>query len=190
MARTEVLEVAIAAPARRPRVARHGAERVFRHSRWPTTTRLSSGSTRRVVAAAGREITTGIVDGTNLLVMDMDLCIRCGNCSLACHKVHGQSRLLRRGIHIERPVKPASTSIQHVLVAVGLHALPGPGVSDRMPDGRDRAFPDGQIDIDPKTCIGCGDCATQCPYNAISMVPRKAAVPLAADVAAQSSKAG
>jgi len=32
---------------------------------------------------------------------------------------------------------------------------------------------DGQIDIDPKTCIGCGDCAVQCPYNAISMVQRK-----------------
>jgi ferredoxin len=33
------------------------------------------------------------------------------------------------------------------------------------------------IDIEPKTCIGCGDCATQCPYNAISMVPRKPTTP-------------
>jgi len=30
----------------------------------------------------------------------------------------------------------------------------------------------GAVDIDPLTCIGCFDCATQCPYNAISMVPR------------------
>jgi len=30
----------------------------------------------------------------------------------------------------------------------------------------------GDVDIDPLTCIGCFDCATQCPYNAISMVPR------------------
>jgi ferredoxin len=28
------------------------------------------------------------------------------------------------------------------------------------------------VDIDPATCIGCFDCATQCPYDAISMVPR------------------
>ena len=32
--------------------------------------------------------------------------------------------------------------------------------------------PLGHIDIDPKTCIGCWDCARECPYNAISMVPR------------------
>jgi CRP-like cAMP-binding protein len=37
-------------------------------------------------------IETGLVDATNLLVMDMDLCVRCGNCSMACHQVHGQSR--------------------------------------------------------------------------------------------------
>jgi Fe-S-cluster-containing dehydrogenase component len=45
------------------------------------------------------------------------------------------------------------------------------------PTGAIGRFVEGQIDINPKTCIGCGDCATQCPYNAISMVPRKAAVP-------------
>jgi Fe-S-cluster-containing dehydrogenase component len=33
--------------------------------------------------------------------------------------------------------------------------------------------PKGQVDIDPQTCIGCFDCATQCPYNAISMIPRE-----------------
>ncbi len=32
--------------------------------------------------------------------------------------------------------------------------------------------PNGHVDIDPSTCIGCFDCATQCPYDAISMVPR------------------
>ena len=132
---------------------------------------------RRVIAAAGREITTGIIDGTNLLVMDMDLCIRCGNCSLACHKVHGRSRLLRRGIHIARPVKPASKTIQHVLSpSVCLHCQ-DPECLTGCPTGAIGRFDEGQIDINTKTCIGCGDCATQCPYNAISMVPRKAAVP-------------
>src|SRR6059036_2641513 len=33
--------------------------------------------------------------------------------------------------------------------------------------------PNGQVDIDPPTCIGCFDCATQCPYNAITMIPRE-----------------
>ena len=86
------------------------------------------------------EIETGVVDGVNLLVMDMAKCIRCGNCSFACHKVHGQSRLVRRGIHIERPVKPLSRIDAERARAVGLHALSGPGMSDRLSDGCDRAF--------------------------------------------------
>src|SRR5215831_189307 len=131
---------------------------------------------KRVIAAAAKEISTGLVDATNLLVMDMDLCIRCGNCSLACHKVHGQSRLLRHGIHISRPLKPGGKSIQHVLSpAVCLHCK-DPECLTGCPTGAIARFAQGQIDINPDTCIGCSDCATQCPYNAISMVPRKPAV--------------
>jgi len=128
---------------------------------------------KRVVAAAAKEISTGIVDATNLLVMDMDLCIRCGNCSLACHKVHGQSRLLRHGIHITRPLEPNGRAIQHVLSpAVCLHCQ-DPECLTGCPTGAIARFEEGQIDINPDTCIGCADCATQCPYNAISMVSRK-----------------
>ena len=138
---------------------------------------LNTGS----VAAAEKEISTGIVDGSNLLVMDMDLCVRCGNCSLACHKVHGQSRLLRRGIHIKRPVEIGSSFTQHVLSpSVCLHCK-DPECLTGCPTGAIARFPGGQIDIEAKTCIGCGDCATQCPYNAISMIPLKPLAPEARD---------
>ena len=104
--------------------------------------------------------------------MDMDLCIRCGNCSLACHKVHGQSRLLRRGIHIERPVRLESKATQHVLSpSVCMHCK-DPECLTGCPTGAIFRDPKGHVDIDPATCIGCFDCATQCPYNAITMVPR------------------
>ncbi|MEO6726949.1 MAG: 4Fe-4S dicluster domain-containing protein, partial [Blastocatellia bacterium] len=120
-------------------------------------------------------IETGLVDATNLLVMDMDMCVRCGNCSMACHQVHGQSRLLRRGIHIERPVamEPKSKLQSLLSPSVCLHCQ-DPECLTGCPTGAIGRFPGGQVDIDPKTCIGCGDCATQCPYNAISMIPRKA----------------
>jgi Fe-S-cluster-containing dehydrogenase component/CRP-like cAMP-binding protein len=172
MARTEVLEVAIsrlrANPALRELVRKHFGAFALGDDLPPEPPK-----DKRVVVAEGREITTGIVDATNLLVMDMDLCIRCGNCSLACHKVHGQSRLLRRGIHITRPVKPQSNSIQHVLApSVCLHCQ-DPECLTGCPTGAIGRFSEGQIDINPKTCIGCGDCATQCPYNAITMIPRK-----------------
>ena len=172
LARTEVLEVAVsrlrANPALRELVLKHIGNFSHVDEKPPEPPR-----DKRIVAAEGREIATGIVDGTNLLVMDMDLCIRCGNCSLACHKVHGQSRLLRRGIHIARPVKPQSSTIQHVLApSVCLHCQ-DPECLTGCPTGAIGRFSEGQIDINPKTCIGCGDCATQCPYNAITMIPRK-----------------
>jgi Fe-S-cluster-containing dehydrogenase component/CRP-like cAMP-binding protein len=122
--------------------------------------------------AAEKEIATGIIDGTNVLVMDMDLCIRCGNCSLACHKVHGQSRLLRRGIQIERPVTIGKKRLQHALVPQVCMHCEDPECLTGCPTGAISRDLLGHIDIDPHTCIGCFDCATQCPYDAITMVPR------------------
>ncbi|PYT01716.1 MAG: hypothetical protein DMF63_02400 [Acidobacteria bacterium] len=126
----------------------------------------------RSLLAASREIETGVVDGVNLLVMDMAKCIRCGNCSLACHKVHGHTRLVRRGIHIERPIRPTIAATQSVLVpTVCMHCRDAECLTG-CPTGAIARFPDGEIDINPTTCIGCGDCATQCPYDAISMIAR------------------
>ncbi len=176
MARTEVLEIEISHLRSNPALVKMISEHFPQFSKADDKP-PEPPSDKRSVAAAGKEIATGIVDGTNLLVMDMDLCIRCGNCSLACHKVHGQSRLLRRGIHIARPVTLNSHSTQHVLSpSVCLHCQ-DPECLTGCPTGAIGRFAEGHIDIDPKTCIGCGDCATQCPYNAISMIPRKSAAP-------------
>jgi len=132
----------------------------------------SHPSDTRILMAASREIETGVVDGLNLLVMDMAKCIRCGNCSLACHKVHGHSRLTRRGIHIERPFKPNKSALQSVLVPTVCMHCQDPECLTGCPTGAIARFPSGEIDINPQTCIGCGDCATQCPYDAISMIAR------------------
>ena len=124
-----------------------------------------------------RLINTGLVDGTNLLVMDMDLCVRCGRCSLACHQIHGQSRLLRRGINITRTTQleaKGKNAVQQVLApSVCLHCK-DPECLTGCPTGAIGRHSPGQIDIDRNTCIGCGDCAANCPYHAISMVPRNA----------------
>ncbi|HKV41986.1 MAG TPA: cyclic nucleotide-binding domain-containing protein [Blastocatellia bacterium] len=130
---------------------------------------------QQVRSAQESLIETGLVDATNLLVMDMDLCVRCGNCSLACHKVHGQSRLLRRGVHVTRLKRPAAGATQSLLSPQVCMHCKDPECLTGCPTGAIGRFGVGQIDIDPKTCIGCGDCATQCPYDAITMVPRKPA---------------
>src|SRR5205085_4380295 len=172
MARSEVLEIPLTALHADPALCERVGKAFANFSLADDDTRVEALTDKSVRAAAEKEIATGIVDGVNLLVMDMDLCVRCGNCSLACHKVHGQSRLLRRGIHIERPVKPGSSNTQHVLSpSVCMHCK-DPECLTGCPTGAIFRDPKGHVDIDPATCIGCFDCATQCPYNAISMFPR------------------
>jgi Fe-S-cluster-containing dehydrogenase component/CRP-like cAMP-binding protein len=179
MARTEVLEIPIGPLAEDP--ALH--ERIF--SAFSAFSRaddrlpgIESIEDLRALASAEEEIATGIVDGANLLVMDMDLCVRCGNCSLACHKVHGQSRLLRRGINISRPVTIGSERTQHVLSPQVCMHCKDPECLTGCPTGSIFRDPRGYVDIDPATCIGCFDCATQCPYDAITMVPRNTGDPI------------
>ena len=176
MARTEVLEVPL---------GQFSSDPVLRQELAATFSSISTGGSAlpptidllpdlNALKAAEEEIATGIVDGTNVLVMDMDLCIRCGNCSLACHKVHGQSRLLRRGIQIERPVEIGKKRLQHALVPQVCMHCADPECMTGCPTGSIFRDAVGHIDIDAQTCIGCYDCATQCPYDAIAMVARDA----------------
>jgi Fe-S-cluster-containing dehydrogenase component/CRP-like cAMP-binding protein len=175
MARTEVVEIPLAPlnanPELRDRIVAAFAAFSTADDRPPA---IEAVKDLRALASAEEEIATGIVDGANLLVMDMDLCVRCGNCSLACHKVHGQSRLVRRGINITRPVTIGSQQTQHVLSPQVCMHCKDPECLTGCPTGSIFRDPRGYVDIDPATCIGCFDCATQCPYDAITMVPRGA----------------
>jgi Fe-S-cluster-containing dehydrogenase component/CRP-like cAMP-binding protein len=186
MGRTEVFEISI--NRLRQKVALRGTV-VDALTRFAPPEMAEPGSARRqaasekVLSSQEALIETGLVDATNLLVMDMDLCVRCGNCSLACHKVHGRSRLVRRGIHVTRLKSMKSRTQQSILAPqVCLHCK-DPECLTGCPTGAIGRFIGGHIDIDRKTCIGCGDCAAQCPYDAISMIPRKAPAPAAPGLA-------
>lgn len=174
MARTEVLEISIAKLRENPALLNKVLQTFAGFSSVDDTppSAIESVKNLRTLVATEEEITTGIVDSTNLLVMDMDLCVRCGNCSFACHQVHGQSRLLRRGIHIERPHRIEGRSTQHLLTPQVCIHCKDPECLTGCPTGAIFRDPNGQVDIDPKICIGCFDCATQCPYDAITMTPR------------------
>ncbi len=118
MARSEVLEIPIAALAARPDLRDKilGAFAAFSNADDQLPPTIEEVADLNSMKSAELEIGTGIVDGANLLVMDMDLCVRCGNCSLACHKVHGQSRLMRRCINISRPTSIGSSRLQSALI--------------------------------------------------------------------------
>jgi|GEM_PF-241532 len=171
--RTEALEISLRALRHNPPIQQKLINALQNHQP-PQLTPTNQDGAQKVRQSQERLIDTGLVDATNLLVMDMDLCVRCGNCSFACQQVHGQSRLLRQGIHITRLKKPSSSSsIQSLLApSVCLHCE-NPECLTGCPTGSITRFGQGHIDIKANLCIGCGDCATQCPYNAISMAPRK-----------------
>ncbi|MCI0490558.1 MAG: cyclic nucleotide-binding domain-containing protein [Blastocatellia bacterium] len=176
MGRTEVLEISVMRLRQNPELLNALTGALGRFSPPPfmgKVSELQPAVRDRMLTAQEDLIDTGLVDGNNLLVMDMDLCVRCGNCSLACHKIHGQSRLLRRGVHVTRLDAPRPSAIQSVLSpSVCMHCK-DPECLTGCPTGAIGRFGQGQVDIEPRTCIGCGDCATQCPYNAITLIPRR-----------------
>jgi Fe-S-cluster-containing dehydrogenase component len=175
MGRTEVFEISIGKLRQNAALRDSLAAQLARYAPPQMKGSLPADSAVRekMLDAQRSLIDTGLVDGNNLLVMDMDLCVRCGNCSLACHKMHGQSRLLRRGVHITRLERPRASAIQSLLSpSVCMHCQ-APECLTGCPTGAIGRFGRGEVDINPRTCIGCGDCASQCPYNAISLIPRK-----------------
>lgn len=170
MGRAEVLEISISQLRKNPE-ARELLRREWEKIAAP---KPDEKPNLPVIQTQRQLIETGLVDATNLLVMDMELCVRCGNCSLACHKMHGTARLRRSGIHVRRYTGDKVNGEFQSLLSAGvcLHCQ-DPECLTGCPTGAIGRQPGGQVDIDPKNCIGCGDCATQCPYNAISMIPRR-----------------
>lgn len=176
LSRTEILEIPVEKVRANPTLAKMLIEEFEPYADIGTPLKPGKEFTFTSAAKAAQDsiLDKGLADANNLLLMDMDLCVRCGNCSLACHQIHGHSRLTRRGIHFLRPKTLTTPKLNQSMLApaVCLHCK-DPECLTGCPTGAIARFPGGQVDIVPNLCIGCGDCATQCPYNSISLIPRK-----------------
>jgi CRP-like cAMP-binding protein/thioredoxin reductase len=101
-----------------------------------------------------------VVMGTDTLLIDENLCVRCNNCIRACEDVHedGQARLSLTGIKFANVLAPNSCW----QCADPLCML------DCPPDA---LYRDARGEIHIKdNCIGCGNCESNCPYGNIFMV--------------------
>ena len=101
-----------------------------------------------------------LMQGQNLLLLDLNKCTRCDECVKACIATHsdGVTRLVRDGLRFE-----------NFLVATSCRACMDPLCMTRCPVGSIRRKDTLDIVIED-WCIGCGNCATDCPYGNINVV--------------------
>ena len=99
------------------------------------------------------------MNAKNLLVLDLEKCTRCDECTKACADTHqGVTRLIREGLRFDK-----------FLVASSCRSCLDPYCMVGCPVGSIRRSPKGEIIIED-WCIGCGLCAENCPYGNINMV--------------------
>jgi Fe-S-cluster-containing hydrogenase component 2 len=129
---------------------------------------LESLRTEEINPLVSSYVEQGLYEGQNILVLDMDLCTRCDECTKGCIQQHGSeshglpiTRLLRDGLRFG-----------DYLVATACRSCTDPHCMSGCPVDSIHRGRHLQIVIEDH-CIGCGLCASNCPYGNIFMVPNK-----------------
>ncbi len=102
----------------------------------------------------------GLGEATNVLVIDETLCVGCDNCEKACAETHGG---------VSRLDREAGASFAQVHIPVACRHCEQPHCMKDCPPNAIRRSESGEVFIDD-TCIGCGNCQSNCPYDVIRMV--------------------
>lgn len=101
------------------------------------------------------------VNGTETMLIDLDRCTRCDDCVRACAVAHDNNpRFVRQGPISDRIM--VANACMHCQDPVCMIECPTGAIS--------RHADEGVVVINDLTCIGCGSCAKNCPYDAIRMV--------------------
>jgi Fe-S-cluster-containing hydrogenase component 2/thioredoxin reductase/CRP-like cAMP-binding protein len=102
----------------------------------------------------------GLGEATNVLVIDETLCIGCDNCEKACAETHGG---------VSRLDREAGASFANVHVPIACRHCEQPHCMKDCPPNAIRRSETGEVYIND-SCIGCGNCEANCPYDVIRMV--------------------
>lgn len=102
-----------------------------------------------------------LINGTAVMMIDMNRCTRCDDCVRACASGHDNNPVfLRQG-----------TVLGHHMIAKACMHCVDPVCMIGCPTGAIRRSEDGgTVVVNDITCIGCGVCANACPYDNIRLV--------------------
>lgn len=130
----------------------------------------------------------GLGQARSALIINLDVCVRCGNCVQACDDLHGYSRIARRGKKMTRRTDLERTAKEDIYFPTSCLQCGTPECMVGCPTGAIARDVGGEVYI-KDTCIGCGSCARNCDFGNISMAEVKTAQPSLLDMVLGGNKA-
>lgn len=98
------------------------------------------------------------------MVIDLDICIGCNACTMACKAEHGTPTGVFFAKVLEKEVGKFPAA-RRVFLPVLCNHCEKPACMDVCPTGATYKREDGIVLIDYELCIGCRSCMEACPYG-------------------------
>ena len=112
-------------------------------------------------AAADFLIGHRLFNGAKAMLVDLNRCVDCDDCVRACAAAHGGN---------PRFVRAGPTLMNVMAASACMHCVEPMCLADCPTGAIHRDAETGNVIIDDPLCVGCGACASGCPYDNIRLV--------------------